>query len=125
MVKTEKVLAIVVLLGITSGGNAFKIENYNRGAQGQYTAYCFNKGEADQIKGAIGAGAGMLSAISCVPGAGSVASVIASALGGINAVLWWNTHNGTGFAVHVPTPGGTGIGRVPFLWDWDEGKAVY
>lgn len=121
----RKILAIVAIFYTIASSYAFKIENYNRGSQGKYTAYCFNKTEADKIKDAVNAGAGLSSAIALIPAAAPVATVIAGALGGLSAVLWWNTHKGTGFAVHVPSPGGLGIARVPFLWDWDEGRAVY
>ena len=100
--------------------HSFRIENYyHDGWKCSYTAYCFNKEEADKISGAISAGTALASAVSLIPGAAPVSEVIAKALSGLGFVVWWSSAQGKkGFSVNVPNPQNVlEHGRLPFLWE--------
>ena len=112
-------LAIVASV-MVSDVHSFRIENYyHDGWKCNYTAYCFNKEEAEKIRDAIDQGVNASIAVSLIPAAEPFATIIGGALAGLNLVVWWAAGQGKkGFSVNVPNPQNIlEQGRLPFLWE--------
>lgn len=116
----KKIVFAVAAFAIVSDANSFRIEDYyHKESKCHYTAYCFNKEEADKISTALKAGKAAADAVSLIPAASAVAGVIAKVIASVNFVVWWSSAKGKkGFSVNIPKPQGIlEQGRTPFLWE--------